>query len=343
MTPLFAFSEPIRRAIYTTNAIESLNSTVRRAVRTRGHFPNDRAATKLVYLALRAVQRKWRAPPRHWHQVRPELAIRFGERSWWKGRDRPRDFHRLPTGAWASQGPRARGQPVEIAACPRSGTNPGRQARGGPARTATVPAFPPDRTNPPRRPKHGISDTPDAGAPEQALELVRPVPPVVALQERQPARLAEAPGADEEGVALVFQRAQVSGLVHVQPAVHPDAPERHLAVGDAWVRGGHAQSRFHVPGLPPKATRSSRACQWQAARHPPPRHPGVPANGHRRRIDRCAKAGSMSQCSPRYGDGLGRHGRTTFRGRREMHQPQRACPGPGARRPCRRAHQEAGR
>ena len=80
VTPLFAFSEPIRRAIYTTNAIESLNSTVRRAVRTRGHFPNDCAATKLVYLALRAVQRKWRAPPRHWHQVRPELAIRFGER-----------------------------------------------------------------------------------------------------------------------------------------------------------------------------------------------------------------------------------------------------------------------
>ena len=80
VTPFFAFSEPIRRAIYTTNAIESLNSTVRRAVRTRGHFPNDRAATKLVYLALRAVQRKWRAPPRHWHRVRAELAIRFGER-----------------------------------------------------------------------------------------------------------------------------------------------------------------------------------------------------------------------------------------------------------------------
>ena len=80
VTPFFAFSEPIRRAIYTTNAIESLNSTVRRAVRTRGHFPNDRAATKLVYLALRGVQRKWRAPPRHWHRVRAELAIRFGDR-----------------------------------------------------------------------------------------------------------------------------------------------------------------------------------------------------------------------------------------------------------------------
>ena len=49
VVPFFAFSQPIRRAVYTTNAIESLNSTVRRAVRTRGHFPNDRAATKLLY------------------------------------------------------------------------------------------------------------------------------------------------------------------------------------------------------------------------------------------------------------------------------------------------------
>ena len=49
-------------------------------MRTRGHFPNDRAATKLLYLALRGVQQKWRAPPLYWHQVRPELAIRFGER-----------------------------------------------------------------------------------------------------------------------------------------------------------------------------------------------------------------------------------------------------------------------
>ncbi len=79
VVPFFAFSQPIRWAVYTTNAIESLNSTVRRALRTRGHFPNDRAATKLLYLALRGVQRKWRAPPLYWHQVRPELAIRFGE------------------------------------------------------------------------------------------------------------------------------------------------------------------------------------------------------------------------------------------------------------------------
>ena len=51
VVPFFAFSVPIRRAIYTTNAIESLNSSVR----TRGHCPNDRAATKLIYLALQGV------------------------------------------------------------------------------------------------------------------------------------------------------------------------------------------------------------------------------------------------------------------------------------------------
>ena len=58
VVPFLAFSEPIRRAIYTTNA----------------------AATKLIYLALRRLKLGWRAPPLFWHQARPEFAIRFGER-----------------------------------------------------------------------------------------------------------------------------------------------------------------------------------------------------------------------------------------------------------------------
>lgn len=78
--PFFAFSEPIRRAIYTTNAIESLNSTVRRAVKAHGHFPNDRAAMKLIYLALRKVERKWKRPAPMWHSARSEFSIRFGDR-----------------------------------------------------------------------------------------------------------------------------------------------------------------------------------------------------------------------------------------------------------------------
>ncbi len=78
--PFFAFSMPVRRVIYTTNAIESLNSTVRRAVRTRGHFPNDRAAEKLIYLTLRKVERKWSRPQTFWSQARAEFAILFGDR-----------------------------------------------------------------------------------------------------------------------------------------------------------------------------------------------------------------------------------------------------------------------
>ena len=78
--PFFAFSAPIRRAIYTTNAVESLNSTVRRAVRSKGHFPHDDAARKLIYLALRGVAAKWKRPPQFWWQVKGEFAIRFEER-----------------------------------------------------------------------------------------------------------------------------------------------------------------------------------------------------------------------------------------------------------------------
>ncbi len=78
--PFFAFSAPIRKAIYTTNAIESLNSTVRRAVRIRGHFPNDRAAAKLLFLALRSVESKWQRPPPFWAQARAEFALRFEDR-----------------------------------------------------------------------------------------------------------------------------------------------------------------------------------------------------------------------------------------------------------------------
>ena len=80
VSPFFAFSAPIRRAIYTTNAVESLNSTVRRAVRSKGHFPHEDAARKLIYLALRGVAAKWKRPPQFWWQVKGEFAIRFEER-----------------------------------------------------------------------------------------------------------------------------------------------------------------------------------------------------------------------------------------------------------------------
>lgn len=78
--PFFAFSPDIRRVIYTTNAIESLNSQVRKAVRNKGHFPSDDAAAKLIWLALKAASAKWKAPPVYWHAARAQLAILFGDR-----------------------------------------------------------------------------------------------------------------------------------------------------------------------------------------------------------------------------------------------------------------------
>ena len=80
VTPFFAYPEAVRRIIYTTNAIEALNSKLRRAVRTRGHFPNDEAAMKLLYLVLNHAAQEWRRPPREWFEAKTQFAIVFGER-----------------------------------------------------------------------------------------------------------------------------------------------------------------------------------------------------------------------------------------------------------------------
>ena len=78
--PFFAFPDEVRRIIYTTNAIEALNAKLRRAVRTRGHFPTDEAATKLLYLVLRQVAGEWKMPPREWCEAKTQFAIMFDER-----------------------------------------------------------------------------------------------------------------------------------------------------------------------------------------------------------------------------------------------------------------------
>jgi len=78
--PFFAFPPEVRRIIYTTNAIESLNSTLRTAVRSRGHFPTDEAATKLLYLVLRNVSRNWKNAQREWTAAMTQFAIMFGDR-----------------------------------------------------------------------------------------------------------------------------------------------------------------------------------------------------------------------------------------------------------------------
>ena len=78
--PLFAFAPEIRRLLYTTNAIESLNRTLRKSLKTRGHFPNDKAASKLLYLAIRNIESKWKAPVAGWRQALNQFYILFSER-----------------------------------------------------------------------------------------------------------------------------------------------------------------------------------------------------------------------------------------------------------------------
>jgi putative transposase len=80
VVPFFAYPQEVRRMIYTTNAIESLNSTIRRSVRARGHFPSDEAALKLIWLQLREVSKDWKMPAREWHAARAQFALLFGER-----------------------------------------------------------------------------------------------------------------------------------------------------------------------------------------------------------------------------------------------------------------------
>jgi putative transposase len=80
VVPFYAFPAEVRRLLYTTNAIEALNSKLRRAVRARGHFPTDEAALKLLFLVLNRAEREWRMPPGAWAMARAQFAVLFGER-----------------------------------------------------------------------------------------------------------------------------------------------------------------------------------------------------------------------------------------------------------------------
>ena len=75
--PMFGFPEDIRRAVYTTNAIESLNMSLRKIIKTRASFPNDDAAFKLLYLALRNIAKKWTMPIKNWSQAMQAFSIIF--------------------------------------------------------------------------------------------------------------------------------------------------------------------------------------------------------------------------------------------------------------------------
>jgi len=78
--PFFAFPPAVRRVIYTTNAIESLHSQLRKIIKTRGHFPSDDAATKLLWLALRNITANWSRADKRWREAMNQFAILYEER-----------------------------------------------------------------------------------------------------------------------------------------------------------------------------------------------------------------------------------------------------------------------
>jgi putative transposase len=78
--PFYAFPADVRRIIYTTNSIEALHAKLRRAVRTRGHFPTDEAVLKLLFLVLRLTSKEWKMPQREWTAAKAQFAILFEDR-----------------------------------------------------------------------------------------------------------------------------------------------------------------------------------------------------------------------------------------------------------------------
>lgn len=78
--PFFAFPPAVRRVVYTTNAIESLHSQLRKIIKTRGHFPSDDAATKLIWLALRNITADWGRAAKEWREAMNQFAVLYEER-----------------------------------------------------------------------------------------------------------------------------------------------------------------------------------------------------------------------------------------------------------------------
>ena len=78
--PFFAFPPAVRKVVYTTNSIESINARLRKIIKTRGHFPSDDAATKLIWLALRNITADWGRAAHDWKTAMNQFAILYAER-----------------------------------------------------------------------------------------------------------------------------------------------------------------------------------------------------------------------------------------------------------------------
>ena len=80
LSTYFQYTDPIRKIIYTTNAVEGFHRQVRKVTKTKGAFTNDMALLKLVYLATRNIQKKWTSPLQNWGLTVQQLSIKFGDR-----------------------------------------------------------------------------------------------------------------------------------------------------------------------------------------------------------------------------------------------------------------------
>ena len=76
----FEYTEPIRKIIYTTNAVEDFHRQIRKVTKTKGAFTNDMSLLKLVYLATRNIEKKWTAPLHNWSLTIQQFYIKFGDR-----------------------------------------------------------------------------------------------------------------------------------------------------------------------------------------------------------------------------------------------------------------------
>ena len=81
LTVFFDYPPEIRKVIYTTNAIESLNYSLKRVLKNRGAFPNDESILKVLYLALQNAAKKWSMPIRDWKAALNQFVIIFGDRA----------------------------------------------------------------------------------------------------------------------------------------------------------------------------------------------------------------------------------------------------------------------
>jgi len=80
LNTFFAYPYEIRKVIYTTNAIESVNRSLRKVIKNRGSFPNDDSVLKLIYLAIQNISAKWNRPIHHWKEALNQFSILYEDR-----------------------------------------------------------------------------------------------------------------------------------------------------------------------------------------------------------------------------------------------------------------------